>query len=162
MYWVQLASRVLHVLGAIVLVGGLFYQRMIVLPRLRASDAEAGTDPWYAGRRGAWAMWVGIATLVLLATGLFNFVQIIRTNDIATSYHMIVGVKILAALVVFFLAAMLAGKSPLADQFRQNMKLWLTACLVAAMLVVMIGSVMRSYPRHLKPVAGPTLIAPSN
>jgi putative copper export protein len=144
-------------------VGGLFYLRMIVAPRLRASDAGASNDPWFAGRRGAWAMWVGIATLVLLATGFFNYFRIKNTHEpLATSYHMIAGIKILLALVVFVLAALISGRSTLAERFRQNMKFWLSACLVVAVAVVILGSVLRSYPRELKPVSGPTLIAPNN
>ena len=161
-YWIALASRLLHILSAIVLVGGLFYLRMIVAPRLRHSDADSGSDPWFAGRRGAWAMWVGIATLLLIVTGLWNFVQTIRTNEIATSYHMLGTLKIVAALVVFFLAAVLAGKSAVAERLRQNMKLWLGVCLIAAILVVAIGSAMRSFPRTLKPLDGPALLAPAN
>ena len=161
-YFLLLTSRVLHILASIVLVGGLFYLRTIVAPRLRAGDMAAGADPWFAGSRAGWAKWVGIATAVLLLTGLFNFYTIVTTYEIATSYHMIGGLKILVALVVFFLAAILAGHTPLAEQFRQKMKFWLSACLVAAVVVVVIGSVMRSYPREPKTIAGPALIAPSN
>jgi hypothetical protein len=161
-YWLMLASRAIHILGAIILVGGLFYLRMIVAPRLRAGDANAGADPWFAGRRAAWAMWVGIATLALLATGLFNYLQIVKMHErLATSYHMIAGIKIVLALVVFVLVALVSGRSALAERFRQNMKFWLAACLIVAIAVVILGSVLRSYPRELKPIAGPTLIAPN-
>ena len=162
MYWLMLASRVLHILAAIILVGGLFYLRVIVAPRMRQSDAGAASDPWFAGRRSAWAMWVGIASLLLIDTGLWNFVQTIRRNEIATMYHMLGTAKIVAGLVVFFLAAVLAGKSLLAERFRQQMKLWLGICLVVAIIVVIIGSVMRSFPRTPQPIEGPQLVAPAN
>jgi uncharacterized membrane protein len=161
-YFLLLSSRVLHILASIVLVGGLFYLRMIVAPRLRASDSTSDADPWFAGRRGAWAMWVGIATLLLIVTGLFNFIVNVKTYEINTSYHMMVGLKILAAVVVFFLAAVLAGRSGLAERLRHNMKFWLSACLLTAILVVIIGSVMRTYPREPKSENGPILVAPSN
>ena len=161
-YCLALTSRVLHILSAIVLVGGVFYLRMIVAPRLRQSDADAGSDPWFAGRRGAWAMWVGITTLLLIVTGLWNFVDTIRSNEIATSYHMLGTLKIVVALVVFALAAILAGKTNVAEKLREKMKRWLGVCLVAAVIVVMIGSVMRSFPRTPKPLEGPNLLAPAN
>ena len=164
-YWLLLASRVLHILSASSSLGGLFYLRMIVAPRLRASDtgAGAGADPWFAGRRAAWAKWVGIATLALLATGLFNYIQMIKMHEkLATSYHMIAGIKMLLALVVFALAAPVSGRSALAERFRENMKFWLSVCLLTAIAVVILGSVLRSYPRELKPVSGPTLVAPNN
>lgn len=163
MYWVQLVTRIFHILGAIVLVGGVFYLRMIVAPRLRASDADGGADIWFAGRREVWAKWVAIATVLLLVTGLFNYWQIIRSNErMASSYHAIMGIKILLALAVFFIAALLAGKTALAEQLRQKMKLWLSVCLAAGVIVVILAGVLRTYPHIPKPLEGPRLIAPSD
>jgi uncharacterized membrane protein len=158
-YLLLLASRLLHVLSAIILLGGIFYLGTIVAPALGTSGTA---DSWFAGRRATWAKWVGITSLLLIATGLFNFISNVKTYEIAVSYHMLVGLKILVALVVFFLAAVLAGRSGLAERLRANMKFWLTVCLVAGIITVLIGSVMRTYPRELKPTAGPTLVAPNN
>jgi uncharacterized membrane protein len=160
MYWLLLASRVLHILGAIVLVGGLFYLRMVVAPSLPAGGA-ASADGWFGGRRGAWAKWVGISTLLLLVTGFFNYFEIIKIYDLSSSYHMILGIKILIALVVIFLASLLAGKTAAAEQLRGKMMFWLGVCLLTGILVVVLGSVLRSYPHTPKTLAGPTLIAPS-
>jgi uncharacterized membrane protein len=161
MYWLLLASRVLHILGAIILVGGLFYLRMIVAPSISAANG-ALADAWFGGRRAAWAKWVGIATLVVLVTGFFNYYETVKTYDLASSYHMIAGIKILLALVVIFLASLIAGRSPAADQLRQRMKFWLGVCLLTGILVVILGSVLRSYPHTPKTLAGPALVAPDN
>jgi putative copper export protein len=161
-FWLLLTSRVLHILGAIVLVGGVFYLRTIVAPRLRASDAESGSDPWYAGRRSAWAMWVGIATLALIVTGLVNFIYIVKTNQsLGGMYHGVFGVKFLLALVVFFLAALLAGKSAAGERFRRDMRRWLGICLLLGVVVVILGSVLRSIP-HVPKAGTPVLIQPAN
>ena len=117
-YFLLLTSRVLHVLGSIVLLGGIFYLLMVIAPKIAAGNSSA--DAWFNGNRSAWAKWVGIATAVLLITGLFNFVMIVKTNQIATSYHMLGGLKILVALVIFFFAAILAGKTGLADRLRED------------------------------------------
>ena len=42
-YVLQIASRVLHIVSAMILVGGLFFMRTILSP--------AGADACYAGRR---------------------------------------------------------------------------------------------------------------
>jgi uncharacterized membrane protein len=159
MYWVLLLSRVLHILGAIVLVGGLFYLRMVIAPTV-STGKNPTTDAWFGGRRGAWAKWVGISALLLLATGLYNYFEIVQANELAASYHMLAGIKILVALVVIFLASLLAGRSALADQLRERMKFWLGVCLLIGMLAVVIGSVLRSYPHTPRTLAGPTLVAP--
>ena len=79
MYWLMLLSRILHILAAIILVGGIFYLRSIVTPSIATPNANV--DEQFGGRRAAWAMWVGIATLLLLVTGLWNYMQIIKTNE---------------------------------------------------------------------------------
>jgi hypothetical protein len=160
-FWL-LVTRVLHILGAIVLVGGVFYLRMVVVSRVRAEDSTADTDLWFSGRRGTWAMWVGIATLVLLVTGLINFLVIVRTNEpLGANYHAVFGIKVLLALVVFFLAAMLAGKSAAGERFRKNFRQWMGVCLILGIAVVALGSVLRSIP-HMPKVGEPDLIAPAN
>src|SRR5262245_51354699 len=87
MYWIMLVPRILHILGAIILVGGLFYIRFVVSP----IDVPPGTGPvdqFFGGRRAAWAKMVGIATALLLIPGIWNYVQIIQQNErMASPYH---------------------------------------------------------------------------
>ena len=139
---VQLVSRVLHILGAIVLVGGLFYIRSVLSP--------AGVEACFAGRRAVWARWVGVATFLLLATGIYNFLVI---NDqvkaggeqLEPTYHMLFGIKFLLGLLVMFLAAMLAGKTALAEKFRTNMGRWLNVAWFAALAIVVIAALLRTF-----------------
>ncbi len=146
MYWVMLVARVLHVLSAIVLVGGIFYLRTVVAPAV-PTDGSATADQWFGGRRATWAKWVGITTLLLLATGLFNFIRIIQTNEsMGALYQALFGVKFLLALVLFGLAAMIAGKTSVADRLRQNMQRWLGVCLAIGLAIVVLASVLRSLP----------------
>jgi uncharacterized membrane protein len=164
MYWLMLASRFLHIFGAIILLGGIFYLRAVVAPTPAPNDAP-DVDPLFGGRRAAWAKWVGIATLLLLVTGLWNYIQIIRTHErLDGLYHMLAGIKMLSALAVFLLAALLAGRSPAAQSLRRRMRLWLNVCLILGIATVALGSVLRSFPRTPKVDApGPErLVAPAN
>jgi hypothetical protein len=108
-------------------------------------------------------MWVGIATLLLLVTGLWNYWQMIQMHEkLAASYHMLAGIKMLLGLAVFFLAALLAGRTAAAQSLRQRFRFWLTLCLILGIVTVALGSVLRTYPR-IKKVDAPvdaTLIAP--
>lgn len=161
MYWLMLASRVFHVLSAIVLVGGLFYLRAVVTPAHGREESEGAnnantdstsTDVLFGGRRASWAMWVGIASLLLLATGLFNFLQIVRLHErMGFVYHSVAGLKILSGLTLFILAAMLAGTSPAAQAMRRNWRAWLNVCLALGILTVVMGSFMRSFDHIKKP-----------
>lgn len=139
---IQVLLRVLHILGAVVLVGGLFYQRSILSP--------VGVDACFAGRRQVWAKWVGIATLLLLVSGLYNFITILRTAKatgvpLPPTYHALFGVKFLLALLVMFLAAILAGKTAAAERFRQKMGTWLNVAWTASLTILVIAAILRNY-----------------
>ena len=121
-------------------------------------------DEKFGGLRAKWAMWVGIATLLLLVTGFWNFVYIVKSNErMAPSYHMVFGLKFLAGLALFLLAALVAGRSAAAEVIREKMRMWLGVCLVLGILTVALGSVMRSYPHNPKidAVRLPALVAPA-
>lgn len=163
LFWLQYLSRICHILGAVILVGGLFYIRNILSP-IDAPPGTAPVDQFFGGRRATWAKWVGIATALLLISGLFNYIMVIKQNEhLAPSYHMIAGIKMLAAIIVFLLAALLAGRTSAADALRQKWKLWLTTTLALAIITVALGSFLRTYPRTPKTDStAPQLIAPAN
>src|SRR5215470_7940704 len=104
MDWIMLVSRILHILGAVILAGGLFYIRAVVSPAASPAGAQ-DADRFFGGRRATWAKWVGIATALLLFTGFWNYAQFSKTYDLASTYHMVLGIKILTAIIVFLLAA---------------------------------------------------------
>ena len=171
MYWIMLASRILHIFGAIILLGGLFYLRAVVtsIPLSYREGPGEGSftpaDQLFGGRRAVWAMWTGIASLLLLVTGLWNYLQMIKMHErLSPSYHMMAGLKMLSGLALFVLAAMLSGRSAAAAKLRQNLRLWLNLCLILGIITVVFGSVLRTFPRALKIDApnGPQLIAPAN
>lgn len=138
----QLVSRFLHLLSAIILVGGLFYMRSILFP--------AGAEACYAGRRAVWARWVGLVTFLLLVTGIYNLLSIVNQAKAAgepldPTYHALIGIKVLLALGVMFIVAVLAGKTALAEKFRGNMRKWLSIAWMAAVAIVMIGAILRTF-----------------
>ena len=164
MFWVLLFSRVCHILGAIILIGGVFYIRTIISPTSTA-PGTAPVDQLFGGRRAAWAKWVGIATGLLIFSGFFNFYMIMKQNErMAWSYNMIFGLKFIAAVVVFALAALLAGRTSIAEALRQKWRMWLGVCLAVSILTVALGSVLKSYPRTKKAdaITAPQPIAPAN
>jgi uncharacterized membrane protein len=149
MYWLLVVLRVLHILGATIIVGGLIFLCGVVTPAVMPASANSA-DQQLGGRRAAWAMLVGIATLLLLASGLFNYIYTVKTYEMPASYHMLFGLKFLAGLVVFFLAALIAGRTSLALHIRQNIRLWLNVCLALSLMILILGSVMRTYERTPK------------
>lgn len=138
---IPILSRVLHILSAVILVGGLFYMRSVLSP--------AGADACFAGRRAIWAKWVGIATLFLLVSGFYNFFLIhgqakAAGGELPKPYHILFGVKFLLALLVMFISAILAGKTDAAERFRGQMKKWLNIGWLAAVAIIVIAAILRT------------------
>ena len=164
LFWVLLLSRICHILGAIVLVGGLFYIWGIISP-VSAPPGTSPVDQLFGGPRAKWAKWVGIATALLLITGLYNYVMVIKQHErMASSYHMIAGMKMLVGIAVFLFAALLAGKTKAADTLRQKWRTWLTVCLLLSIATIAFGSWLRTYPRtrKIEGAGAPKLITPND
>jgi len=139
---VPILSRVLHILSAVILVGGLFYIRTILAP--------SGIEACFGGRRAVWAKWVGMATAFLLISGIYNFILIVRASKLEgavalpPAYHALFGIKFLLALVVMFVAAILAGKTEAAERFRSKMPMWLNVGWFSALAIIVLGAILRS------------------
>lgn len=139
-----------HVLGAAIAVGGLFFARFAFLPAVESLDSDTATAVHERARRG-WLPWVIGAITLLVATGTANFLLFnaqarnwsggswMRDNH----YHALFGVKVLLALVVFYLASGLAGRGAGTQWLRSNRRLWMSVTLLLAVVVVMLSGWMR-------------------
>lgn len=151
-YWIAIASRVLHILSTAILIGGLCYLRLVVTPSMITSDDSA--QAFFSGRRAAWARWVMIATAFLILSGLYNllFATIFPHEKLPAKYHMLFGIKFLLSLYIFFVAAALAGTTSLAERMRSSARVWLNSALVAAVVLLTLAAVLRSYEKVPRPI----------
>ncbi len=159
-YFAALASRILHVGSAAVLVGGLFYLRLVVAPQI--AKGETSAEQVFGTRRRAWGLAVMATTVLLLATGFYNlFMVIIWPNEsLPPLYHMLFGMKFLLALVLFFVAAAIGGKSGMASKFRGSLGLLLNLSIAVALAILVLAAVMRSIPKT--PAVADELVATAN
>lgn len=153
MYWVKLASRVLHTSFGAVILGGMVYLRLMFAHSAESSPNSAMLC--FNDRRALWARCVAIATVVLLATGLYNYLAIRADFEkLPRAYHMLFGIKFLVAFPVFFIAAAIAGRKPLADKMRLKMRFWLNVGIAFAVAVFILGAAMRTFqkiPKSIEP-----------
>lgn len=146
-YWLDMLLRWLHILPAIVLGGGLFFWRIVLVPAVGSSiDQE-----WFPQMRAIWARTVGICTALLLVSGLVNAIRNINGYEFkASGYHAWVAVKLLLGIAVFALAALICGRSHVGRRMQQRLSYWLTVTIVITLIVVLVGGVMRSMGRTPK------------
>ncbi|MDX1945810.1 MAG: hypothetical protein SFU86_10470 [Pirellulaceae bacterium] len=138
-----LALRYLHILGAIALMGGTIFMRFGLAPVVAGLDVDTQTRI-HTAVRGRWAKFVMLASAMLLVSGIANMILYSsRRYDIepllGMKYAMIVGIKFLLALPIFFIAALLTGRSNLAQKIQANRLTWMNINLALALVMVLIG-----------------------
>ena len=164
LFWTLLLLRYAHILGAITLMGGTIFAYFAAVPGL-AELPDDQRQKAHAAIRSRWHKLVMLATLLLLVSGLVNMVIYPRQfvlgqeNDMKSAYLMWTGIKFVLALPIFFFAALLAGRSSLAQKIQANARTFMALNLVLAVAMVLIGGALRFIDRHPKQPAVPTLSA---
>jgi uncharacterized membrane protein len=144
--WAAVASRWLHIVGAIIAVGGAIFIRAIVLPSTRSLPADTAQTIRDAFRK-RWSMIYGICIVVLLASGLYNYLVVAVPQHRGQGlYNALIGVKIILAFAVFFLGSALVGRSPAFENLRRNAPRWLIINIGLALIVVAIATVLKFIP----------------
>jgi uncharacterized membrane protein len=139
-------SRIVHVGTAIVLVGGTVFLRLVVMPAAEKLAPEAH-DTFRASLVTVWKRFVHTGIVLFLITGLYNYIAVTMPSHRGDKlYHMLIGIKILLALIVFFLASVLVGRAAAFEKMRQNRKTWLGVVILLAAIIVAISGFVKVKP----------------
>ncbi|HMC09997.1 MAG TPA: hypothetical protein VKH44_01855 [Pirellulaceae bacterium] len=154
LFWLLLILRYMHILGAIALMGGTIFMRFALRPIVVGLPPETKVII-HEQVRSRWSKFVMLASLLLLISGITNLALAGRYNfepvlGMTKGYHMVVGIKLLLALPIFFIAATLTGRSSLAKRFQANAELWMNVNLTLALVMVLIGGVLKFVQREPK------------
>jgi uncharacterized membrane protein len=150
-------SRYLHVLSAILAIGGLFFMRVILPLGLAQADA-ASREAVFLRCRRAFKMLIHTAVLLLLLTGAFNTYS--AWNDYRLNTRLMHGLwgphMLLGIIAIIISLVLLAPPTP--PRWHKtgaavNLFLLLTAVFLASTLKYVRDSTMR---RHANTVAAPT------
>lgn len=147
-----LIFRWLHIGAVIVLVGGLVCWRLVVLPGLDGLN-EADRRSLDALMAGRWKLIVHATIVLILASGVYNLMAKVRSTT--PVWHGILGVKLLLALAIFFLAEALVGRSRGLEPLRQRPRGWLSLAVGLAAAVVLLSATMRALPLKQPPPPPP-------
>jgi uncharacterized membrane protein len=150
---VLLGLRYMHILGAITMMGATIFMRFALVPAIGTISSDA-QNQLHENLRKSWSRWVMLATLLLLVSGIANMGLAARQDfsGLATNatYNMLAGIKLLLALPIFFIAALLTGRTGLAKRVQEKRKYWLNLCLLLGLVMVLMGGYMRFVQRTLK------------
>lgn len=134
-------SRWAHVGTAIVLVGGTAFLRLALIPALEGDSSEL-----VSRIRERWKKVVHAGIALFILSGFYNFWLMIPKHKGDSLYHPLVGIKILLAFVVFFLASALVGSKEGTKKFRDNPKKWTGIMLLLAAIIVGISGFVKVRP----------------
>lgn len=144
--WLNVVSRFLHVTAAMIAVGGAIFTMFAVMPAVHVIPDEARVHfQQQLLRRFGKLLMLSIGLLLL--TGFYNYLVNERPAHSGQAvYHALMGVKILLAFGVFFLASVLTGSSPAFEGMRRKRKRWLMLNVIMALAIVAISAVLRAIP----------------
>ena len=143
--WVM---RWLHVVGAVVAVGATVLMRFGVLPAL--ATLPNGEEILDAIRK-PYKRLIHSAIGILLLTGLYNYIvvaipkvralrEIPQYAGSISSYHSIMGAKILLSLALFGIAMALLAPVP---SMHAQRKTWLSVNVVLGLLILLLAAYLR-------------------
>ncbi|VAX38221.1 hypothetical protein MNBD_PLANCTO02-3273 [hydrothermal vent metagenome] len=135
---IEVLSRWIHIGTVIVLVGGSVFMRFVMLPA--AAELPEEEHNALRGRIiNRWKKFVHTGVLLIMISGMYNFMCAIPHHRGQTLYASLIGIKIILAFVVFFLASALVGRSPKFEKMRKNPKKWLAVIITLAAIIVGIS-----------------------
>ncbi len=152
MTWLGITLRWFHVVAAIMAVGGMIFMRFALAPSIRVL-ADEQRQALHQQIRSRWAKMVAASILFLFVSGLWNYIRFLGDSktwgdqwrgEYNGIYQAAFGVKFLLALVIFFLASALAGRTEATKRFRQNARFWMTVNVILALIVVALSGILRA------------------
>jgi uncharacterized membrane protein len=142
----------LHLLSVIGALGGIFTAWLVLAPALRSGEEAESETAAAVWRRFGIAQ--GVLWLVILVTGFYNYFTIGPTAT--GSYHMVAGMKIALALLMFLLAMTAAHPMPGMEGVKRVRASLYLALAVLGILVVGLSvnlNMGRLSGKYLKPPA---------
>ncbi|NNM84823.1 MAG: hypothetical protein HKL96_03580 [Phycisphaerales bacterium] len=160
---VMLAMRWLHLVGACVLVGAPIFMWLVLEPAMAQIDSGIRDAMQNRIMRG-WRMFLGLVILTQIVSGFYWLFEVVHIAHQPPVYQMLLGVKMLAAFVLFFLLSVLAGRAKSFEIFRRQSRRWLGVAAITALLVVFCASAMRisdAQRHHVELPTAPGVVSPA-
>jgi uncharacterized membrane protein len=164
-----LVSRWLHIIPAILLAGGILFMRFALVP---AANESAASAELRESIRRRWSKLVMISVLFLLISGLYNAAMKAIGFELSGMYNALLLIKIVLALAVFYLTAVLSGRSATAQKFRERETYWLNILCALMIAIVLIAGYMKissaNFTKKARPaketamqIIGPAILQPT-
>lgn len=142
MWLIDTLSRIVHIGTAITLIGGSAFTLFVLMPAAKELD-EPSHNSLAAAIGARWKRFVHGGIALFLLSGFYNFARSVKNHDGDGLYHGLIGIKMLLAFAVFFLAAALVGRSQKLEPIRRERRKWLTVMVALAAVIVCISGYLK-------------------
>ena len=130
--------KFLHVASAGIAMGGVAFALWALMPSMGGIDPEtAGKPMGEVVRLFGRMIWIVIALLVL--TGIWMIVVVAAAGVPQPLYHSILGIKVILALAIFFIAYGVLAPVKALESMRQNRKRWMVINIHLIAVVFFLG-----------------------
>ncbi len=139
----------LHVGSVVLMIGGFFFFRVILMPLAnRLPDPAAFITS--ALRRFSSTVWC--ALLTILISGLYNFITFFRTArggaaaeemSYFSLYILVVGIKLFIVFLIYTLAILLTFPYPVFEIFQKKPAPWLNLTVMLGFIVIFLSAFLR-------------------
>lgn len=138
----HLLARFLHVGSVIVLLGGIFYARQVLVPTLnRLPEPERLAAAAFSQAQFKRTLWTLLA--VTFVAGFYNFYSYSGPKHSST-YHMWFGIKMLLVLHILATAILWSTASQSSELVRTRSTRRLLSLIISGFVVVFISAYLRS------------------
>ncbi len=148
----DLVLRWVHILAAVIVVGGVFFMRVVLMPAARSLPDEAH-DTFRQKLLARWRPVIHSCMGLLLLSGLVRIFIVIPLHKSQMAYHAALGIKVMLALIMFVIAAALVGRNPAFEGMRKASAKWLLLSLALAIVVVCLGGFLGLLPETQPPLS---------
>ena len=141
----------LHVASVVLMIGGFFFLRVVLIPASRSLPENYQPKLMTAAlRRFRVVVWIALVTI--LASGIYNFVSFLRSANAATSagmspdfsyYILVLGIKLFIVFLIFTLGIVLTFPYPVFDPFQKRPSPWINLTIILGLIVIFLSAVLR-------------------
>jgi uncharacterized membrane protein len=134
----NVTMRWLHIISVVVLIGGVLYGRLVMVPAMRALPA-AEQDTLGEAMAARFRSLLYLAILLLIGTGTYNLFLNLGRGPV---YQALLGIKMLLALHVFAVGILIVrpGNPKRARQ--------MTGIAISGVIIIAISAVLRQLHLH--------------
>ena len=148
--FLELFMRWLHIGGACVLIGSPIFMRLFLWPAMNDLDIPA-RKAFVDRINKTWRNFLGVVILTQLISGIYWLLVVVDLPREPAIFQILLTVKLMAAMALFFLLSVLAGRAKVFELFRMQARRWLTICIFLGLLIAMCAGAM-----WLVPLKAPT------